>query len=202
MISLRTPRTDSSDSTSICSTNSVLFSTFKILESAKYSLFEREGIVTSTLKLESESSARGRANARFILCEEPVNRITLGPAASSSFWLRRLLRIELPFLLNRLFTAPILAKSEMVVVTQVGRGQSCSVCVQGKHPLRSYGCERIRNVFSFPSAVKWSKSFTNCQFVKRERSTEMVPLLLVSGSVCKYFNSLNLNKLSRKINMK
>lgn len=110
MISRRTPRTDSSDSMSICRTNSVLFSTFKILESAKYSLLEREGIVTSTLNLESDSSARGRANARFILCEEPVNRITLGPASSSSFWLCTLLRTELLFLLNRLFAAPIFSE--------------------------------------------------------------------------------------------
>ena len=69
MISRRTPLTDSSESTSIWRTNRVLFRRFKTLESAKYSLLAKDGIVTSTLNLPRGSSARWRANERFILCE-------------------------------------------------------------------------------------------------------------------------------------
>ena len=115
MISPRTPLIDSFDSKFIWRTNSVLFSTFKTRGSSKYSLLVRDGIVTKTLKLESGSSANGRAIARFILCECPVKSTIFGAAASSSIW--TLFLINGCFLLNtiRLFAAPIVCEAIQIV---------------------------------------------------------------------------------------
>ena len=115
MISRRTPLIDSSDSKSIGRTNSVLLSTFNTRGSSKYSLLERDGIVTKTLKLESGSSANGRAIARFILCECPVKSTIFGAAASCSIW--TLFLIDACFLLNTilLLVAPIVFEALQIL---------------------------------------------------------------------------------------
>lgn len=152
MISRRTLAIDSPDSMSIWRTNSVLLRRFKILVSARNSLLDREGIVTKTLYWESEFSAKDKAKARFILCEDPVKSTTLGPTASSSFWLCTLFRMELRFLLNRLFAAPIFYKivhnwSLSLQLQAEGKVVLCEV----NAPCGAKGVKEY-SVFFFPSA--------------------------------------------------